>query len=853
MHGCTIVARNYLPMARVLAESFLAHHPTSSFTTLIMDDPLKQVEDHVEPFSVVRLDAVGLESEELHRMAMIYNVTEFSTAVKPWLLAFLKNLYANDAIVYLDPDICFFDSIEDVAQLALEHSIVLTPHTLSPMAVDDLLPSEQIIMASGTYNLGFIGLGPGSESFLGWWSSRLRRGAIIDPDRMLFTDQRWVDLVPGYYDTLILRDETCNVAYWNLDQRPLDWNGQRYTVNGKPLRFFHFSGYDPDVPHVLSKHMGNSPRILLSDHSAVARICREYSDKLRQAGFGEERVDYFYDRLPNGVRIDTHMRRAYRAALIESEKGKENTPPNPFNSNSEEEFLRWLNEPTIPDSRLTRYLAQVYHDRADLQQAFPQVPGLSTDAYLNFIRYGGKVQLNMPDSLVPPLGASKSSANTRTQGAPPPGVNVAGYFRSELGVGEAGRLMLGVAKASGENVAAVAFDQPWSNQGHPFVDEGEPAYDINLVCINADQVQTFAQQVGRSFFSGRYSIGYWHWEVSEFPLRMLHAFGPLDEVWVASTFVSEAVKKVSPRPVFVFPPPILLPNLRHKLNREELGLPDCYLFLFMFDFLSVTERKNPLGLLKAFSKAFRPGEGPVLVIKVINSERRIYDLERLRDAIKARPDVVILDRRMSLEEKIALVDSCDCYVSLHRSEGFGLTMAEAMAAGKPVIATGYSGNLEFMTSENSLLVPYSLVPVPEGCDPYPKGALWAEPDTEVAADFMRRVYEEPLLAAEIGTRAKTDVQRLHSVENRAAFFTQRLDAVRKWIAIADRNQIQEPQDRLNPLRRGIRLLLRPLQGPVQFVRYPPPAFAGIARALRPLLRPAYRRLLNAATGKSQDS
>ncbi len=158
-------------------------------------------------------------------------------------------------------------------------------------------------------------------------------------------------------------------------------------------------------------------------------------------------------------------------------------------------------------------------------------------------------------------------------------------------------------------------------------------------------------------------------------------------------------------------------------------MPDRFALLFIFDFLSVLERKNPLGLVDAFTRAFRPDEGPMLVIKTINGDLRLSDLERLRAVAGDRRDVLIVDRYYTEEQKNALVGACDCYVSLHRSEGFGLTMAEAMALGKPVIATGYSGNLHFMTPENSYLVDYVRVNVPTGCEPYPTTACWAEPES----------------------------------------------------------------------------------------------------------------------------
>ena len=183
---------------------------------------------------------------------------------------------------------------------------------------------------------------------------------------------------------------------------------------------------------------------------------------------------------------------------------------------------------------------------------------------------------------------------------------------------------------------------------------------------------------------------------------MHRAFDFVDEVWAATDFVAAAIRAARLKPVFTVPLPIAARRNLPNVTRSTLGLPERFTFLLVFDFLSIFERKNPLGLIRAFTQAFSADEGPVLVLKSINGDRRLNELERLRAEIADRPDIIVTDGYCSPEEKNALISLCDCYVSLHRSEGLGLTMAEAMSLGKPVIATGYSGNLHFMNSRQQL-------------------------------------------------------------------------------------------------------------------------------------------------------
>jgi glycosyltransferase involved in cell wall biosynthesis len=196
--------------------------------------------------------------------------------------------------------------------------------------------------------------------------------------------------------------------------------------------------------------------------------------------------------------------------------------------------------------------------------------------------------------------------------------------------------------------------------------------------------------------------------------------------------------------------------------RSHFGLSDgTFVFLFVFDFLSYFERKNPLALIRAFRKAFEPDENVQLVLKCSNPSANIKALERLKEGIKGSR-VTIIDTFLPRRDLNALFSLCDCYVSLHRAEGFGLPLAEAMGLGKPVLATGYSGNTDFMTVNNSFLIKYRLAEIEEDIGPYRKGSVWADPDVDHAAELMRFVYEHRETGQRIGEAASENIRAQYS-------------------------------------------------------------------------------------------
>ncbi len=215
MYACTIIAKNYLAQARVLARSFSEQHPDGHFSVLVIDDFDGLIDPAGEPFTL--LTPQDIACEPFLRMATRYDVLELSTAVKPWLLR--QQLAAGaPAITYLDPDIRVFGSLATLDQLRREHGLALTPHNTDPIPDDGERPTQIDIMIAGVYNLGYlsIGRGPEIDALIDWWTARLRRDCRVDPVYGYFVDQRWFDLAPGFVsDFAIVREPQYNVAYWN--------------------------------------------------------------------------------------------------------------------------------------------------------------------------------------------------------------------------------------------------------------------------------------------------------------------------------------------------------------------------------------------------------------------------------------------------------------------------------------------------------------------------------------------------------------------------------------------------------------------------------------------------------------
>lgn len=387
---------------------------------------------------------------------------------------------------------------------------------------------------------------------------------------------------------------------------------------------------------------------------------------------------------------------------------------------------------------------------------------------------------------------TRGSIDTEIKASPRPsnewvkGLNVVGYLQAESGVGESARSTLRAAKACGIKVSAIDFRAGNVSRMEEKIAENfgcQQEFGINLFHINADQMPIARNELGYGFFEEHYNIGYWAWELPELPDEWQGSLELLDEVWVPSNFCQKAISQKSHVPVLRIPHCINL-SVPEEIGRRELGLPEeGFLFCSIMDVLSVPERKNPIALLEAYRQAF--GSRPrniYFVLKIINVNNRPEIMRVIQGYMENDPSIIMMDQYLSRPDLNALLNAIDCYVSLHRSEGFGLCLAEAMSLGKPVIATGWSGNMDFMDQWNSFSVRYSLGAIQEDLGPYKKGQIWADPDLEHAAEHMQLVARDRNIARQIGDRAKEHMCREYSPMGVGRLIAERIALIARGFA-----------------------------------------------------------------------
>ena len=298
---CTIISKNYLAHARVLTDSFLKNNPNGKIFVLLVDEIENQFDPRNEKFSLINLDDIGIPN--LKSFCFKYSILEMNTNVKAHLLKYLFEKYNLKKIAYFDPDILFTNSLQNLWNLLEKKSIVLTPHITEPI-FDEKKPSEHDILRSGIFNLGFIGLSKTeiTKKFLDWWGNHLLEHGYNDIEKGMFTDQKWIDLVPSIFeDVYIIRHPGYNIAYWNLMQRDVKIKDKRLFVGSKPAYFFHFSGFSPESIENVSKHQD---RFSIKDLENIKELFELYRDLLIENNYLKiNKLKCKFNYFDNGVKI----------------------------------------------------------------------------------------------------------------------------------------------------------------------------------------------------------------------------------------------------------------------------------------------------------------------------------------------------------------------------------------------------------------------------------------------------------------------------------------------------------------------------------------------------------------------
>ncbi|HEX4483918.1 MAG TPA: glycosyltransferase [Solirubrobacteraceae bacterium] len=380
MHVCTVINKAWLAHARALAESLRAHEPDGRLSVLVVDSLDGFVDPAAEPFEI--LAPGDLEIADFAAMSARYDVTELCCALKPEIIRHL--LDGDEPIVYLDSDVRVFAALDGLGDALREHPFLLTPHLLAPLDDDGREPSELAILLAGSSNLGFAAARSTPEvvELLQWWSARLRDGSRLDPAAGLVYDQRWTDLMPGISAEVgRWRDPGVNTGYWRAATSSFELADGTVSVDGVPLRTFHFTGFEPARPGRLSKY---DSRTALAEEPALARLCSEFAARLTACGHEHCRQwPYGFASTASGAALSGELRelwdRAQRIGAVRE---------TPFTLDGERELLDWLAAPDAgsPDGSITRYLRARHAASAELRERFPEILGADRDAYLDWAR-----------------------------------------------------------------------------------------------------------------------------------------------------------------------------------------------------------------------------------------------------------------------------------------------------------------------------------------------------------------------------------------------------------------------------------------------------------------------------------
>jgi len=425
-------------------------------------------------------------------------------------------------------------------------------------------------------------------------------------------------------------------------------------------------------------------------------------------------------------------------------------------------YVAWLNEPAGPyPSRLAAWLVAT---RPDLRQRF----GRDIAAFARWFETEGAAELGVLPLTLP--------AGTL------PGVNIIGFAGNVMGIGEDARALATVLRHAGVPVAICNLTLPETigtaeHDDLAALHVARPIFPLNIFAIPPFETARLFAEEGAALFHGRYNIGFWPWELTSVPPGFRHVFRPMDEIWAASGFLQDVYRRLTDKPVVPMSPAVLLPEPR-PFSRGSVGLTqENVVFLTMFDFNSFSSRKNPLGAIRAFRSAFTERNEERLIVKSINGHAHPDALAALRAEIGDDTRILLIDQAYSRAETLGLIAACDVLLSLHRAEGFGRVLAEAMALGTVVIATDWSGSRDFLDATTGYPVACRLIDVPADDYIYAAGSRWAEPSIDDAVLKLRQARDHLRSDGALRRRAAASIAESYGLEPVTQAVTGRLTEI----------------------------------------------------------------------------
>lgn len=792
-------------------------------------------------------------------LAFRYELVPFNTAVKPFAFMYMFQVLEARKALFFDNDIWVMQPLQKVVDALEARSFVFTPHILEPYQVDGLKQDERQIMLAGVFNFGFCGIARSASAaaFLDWWAVRLRWYGFAEPELGMHFDQNWATMVVSYFDQSeyhILRDPAYNIAYWNLHYRGEHVRIESGTgtvmydhgggVPASPVVFVHFSGVSDLNNYNMEEVSKHQNRFGMADFPHLRPLFERYIAMLRAADAMRHRyVPYGFDAFADGkTKIHAMFRRRYRAMTdpgnrdtVQAQQFRAEVAADPFCAghcaggklSMIEHMLQGAHHTTVAPvgkAWIPELVWALYSIRPDVQKVYPDPFGADAAGLQRWAASSGFKEHQL-EALAGRYRAAlrvqqaKHRAATLTMGA-----SVVGWLRAVFGVAESSRMVYRALGAAGVAVAGTLLSH---TTVHTHPDRSIPVtrdapFKFNIFVANADNTPGILADYPALEWRRHYNIGYWAWELEEFPAFWLEHLASFDEIWTPSDFVTDAIAAATAKrdgegggaaaagPRVLTMPFGLNLNAAPPAGRASFGLPaDALVFLVAFDLRSCFDRKNPMAALRAFMQAFGPDDtSAVLVIKALlasASDRRqsVFkaEFESLVQAGAGAGNIRFVTEQLTEERHHELMATADVFLSLHRSEGFGLGLLEMMMRGKPVIATKYSGSMQFMQHLPDrwgfTLVDWEYTQVNTSAEAgfsavYQPHQRWADPSVTHAAAAMRKLHGDrgllsqyanevaPIARAKFSERAAGGrmQKRLHELHRDASLWTKRGERAR---------------------------------------------------------------------------